>query len=149
MSDKENNKLKKIGDTIVPEWVPEVPITGRLKAMSKLSFTASGTIANATETAQKVYAVAVPERGDLRQHSKVLLKQAKKLADHDIDLIIHSKTTLCAHFGLDRGELTEDEAVIALESLLRSRAGKRGIWKGVALGAIPVALLWALEKFAG
>ncbi len=124
MSD-ENNKLKKIGDTIVPEWVPEVPITGRLKAMSKLSFTTSGTIANATETAQKVYAVVVPERGDLRPYSKAFLSQAKKLPDHDIDLIIHSKTILCSHFSLDRGELTEDEAVIALESLLRSRTGKR------------------------
>ncbi len=148
MSD-ENNKLKKIGDTIVPEWVPEVPITGRLKAMSKLSFTNSGTLANATETAQKVYAAVVPERGDLRPYSKAFLKQAQKLPDHDINLIIHSKTTLCSHFGLDRGELTEDEAVIALESLLRSRTGKRGIWTGIALGAIPVALLWALEKFAG
>ena len=149
MSDKENNKLKKIGDTIVPEWVPEVPITGRLRSMSKLAFTASGTIENATETAQKVYAVVVPERGDLRQHSKTFLKQSKKLADYDIDLIIHSETTHCSQFGLEVGQLTEEEAVIALESLLRSRAGKRGIWKGVALGAIPVALLWALEKFAG
>ncbi len=148
MSD-ENKKLKKVGDTIVPEWVPEAPVTGRLMAMARFGFTASGTIENATETAQKVFTAVVPERGDLRQHSKALLKQAKKLADHDIDLIIHSKTTLCSHFGLDRGELTEDEAVIALESFLRSRAGKRGIWKGVALGAIPVALLWALEKFAG
>lgn len=150
MSD-ENNKLKKIGDTIVPEWVPEAPVTGRLKAMAKLgfTFTGSGTVKNATETAQKVYDVILPERGDLRPHSKAFLKLAKKLPGHDIDLIIHGKETHCSQFGLDLGQLTEDEAVIALESLLRSRAGKRGIWKGVALGAIPVTLLWALEKFAG
>ncbi len=145
----EEYKLKKVGDTIVPEWVPEAPITGRLKALTKLGFTANGTVENATATAQRVYDVILPERGNLRPHSKAFLKQAKKLADHDIDLIIHSETTCCIDFGLEIGQLTEDEAVIALESLLRSRAGKRGIWTGVALGAIPVALLWALEKFAG
>ena len=149
MSDKENNKLKRIGNTILPEWVPEAPITGRLSAMARFGFTSSGTIEHATETAQRVFTAVVPERGDLRPYSKALLKQARKLPDHDIDLIIHSETTLCSQFGLEVEQLTEEEAVIALERLLRSRAGKRGIRKGVALGAIPVALLWALEKFAG
>jgi len=149
VSDEENNKPKNVADTIGPEWVPETPITGRLKAMTKFGFTASGTIENATEAAQKVYDVVLPERGNLRPHSKAFLKQAKKLPDHDIDLIIHGKETHCSQFGLDLGQLTEDEAVIALESLLRSRARKRGFWAGVAAGAIPILILWLLDKIFG
>ena len=145
----EHDKPKEVGGTIVPEWVPEAPITGRLTAMARFGFTSSGTIEHATETAQKVYDVVLPERGNLRPHSQAFLKQAKKLPDHDIDLIIHGEETHCSQFGLDLGQLTEDEAVIALESLLRSRVRKRGFWAGVAAGAIPLMILWLLDRIFG
>ena len=89
-------------------------------------------------------------RENLRADLKLFLQQARKLSAYDLDLLVRCERTQTSDFGLVRGQLTEKEAVTALQSLLSKRARKRDFLNGVALGGVPVPLLlWLLEKFGG
>ena len=145
-------RFTRVGDTIKADENGEQPPGGRIihadpaqlriKAHpATITFTSSGTLQAATTSAQQMFAIVVPERGDLTHPTKELINAAKKMDEAVVKTAMASETMTFADIGLGTGVLTDRETHIALETYFEIKARRLGFWQGVLVAAVPSLLL--------
>lgn len=130
-NDKENTPVEQ-GGTKGP-WVPETPVTGRLRAtLSAFDFSAKGTVTErATASAERIIALGPSEpdekkisASDRRKSLLSLGAKAENVDSATLKIIVKDKETNCSDFGLDKEKLTESQAKILLNEILEARADR-------------------------
>ena len=101
----------------------------------------------ATKSAQQMLVYIDPQTVDKTGLMLKFIKAAKKKNEVIVKSVIASDTLKFADISLDVGELTEDEAKVALASYYEIRDRKWGFWRGVGATVLAGIVLGTIRLF--